>query len=305
MVFISFNDRRKPLMEIRQLNYFIKAAEMLHFTAAAAASFVTQSTLSQQIKQLEDELGMLLFDRLGKQVRLTEAGGVFLTHARQIVLDVRKSKEAISELNNLVTGNLKIGVTYAFSSMLLPALAPFSAKYPGIKITVEYGTAGELDQKLKMAELDVILAFHDQTDDFGLEMQPLYASRIMMVVSKHHPLANLKRISLAELGKIELILPSKGFSSRDLLDELFSKRKIAPIIKIEMNDVHSLLSLVEEGNWATIINEKAILSWSELVAVPISGKEYYKQAFILWQKGVYKKKSATLFVEELIDILHL
>jgi LysR family cyn operon transcriptional activator len=170
-------------MEIRQLNYFIKAAELLHFTDAAAASFVTQSTLSQQVKQLEDELGMLLFDRVGKQVRLTEAGQVFLKHARQIVLDVRKSKEAIVELNNMVVGDLRIGVTYAFSSVLLPALAPFSAKYPGIKITVEYGTAGELEHKLKLAELDVILAFHDQTDDFGLEMQPLYSSRIMMVVS--------------------------------------------------------------------------------------------------------------------------
>jgi LysR family cyn operon transcriptional activator len=105
------------------------------------------------------------------------------------------------------------------------------------------------------------------------------------------------------LGKIELILPSKGFSSRDLLDGLFSKRKIKPIIKIEMNDVHSLLSMVDEGVWATIINEKAILTWADLVAIPISGKEYFKEAFILWQKGVYKKKSAMLFIEELSRIL--
>jgi LysR family cyn operon transcriptional activator len=294
-------------MELRQLNYFIKAAEMLHFTDAAAASFVTQSTLSQQIKLLEEELGMLLFDRVGKQVRLTEAGKVFLGHARQIQLDVKKSKEAVFELNNLVIGELKIGVTYAFSSMLLPALAPFSSKYPGIKIVVEYGTAGELEQKLKMAELDVILAFHDQSesDDLGLEMQHLYASRITMVVSKKHPLADLKKISLNELGKIELILPSKGFSSRDLLDGLFNKRKIKPVIKIEMNDVHSLLSMVDEGIWATIINEKAILTWEDLIAIPISGKEYFKEAFILWQKGVYKKKSATLFIEELIRILQV
>ncbi|ACU05946.1 LysR substrate-binding domain-containing protein [Pedobacter heparinus] len=292
-------------MEIRQINYFIKAAEMLHFTEAAAACFVTQSTLSQQIKQLEEELGMLLFDRVGKHVRLTEAGNVYLKHARQIVLDVKKSKQAILELNNLVTGDLKIGVTYAFSSMLLPALAPFSSKYPGIKIVVEYGTAGELEHNLKQAELDVILAFHDQTDNdnVSLEMEHLFSSRISMVVSKKHPLAGLKKISLNELAKVELILPSKGFSSRDLLNELFRKRKLSPLIKIEMNDVHSLLSMVDEGNWATIINEKAILTWENLIAIPISGKEYYKQAFILWQKGIYRKKSATLFVDELIKTL--
>lgn len=289
-------------MEIRQINYFIKAAEMLHFTEAAAACFVTQSTLSQQIKHLEEELSTLLFDRVGKQVRLTEAGDVFLTHARQIVLDVKKSRQAISELNNLVIGDLKIGVTYAFSSMLLPALAPFSSKYPGIKIVVEYGTAGELERQLKQGDLDVILAFHDQSenDDQSLEMEHLFSSRITMVVSRKHPLATLKKISLTELAKIELILPSKGFSSRDLLNELFRKSRLSPLIKIEMNDVHSLLSMVEEGNWATIINEKAIITWENLVTIPISGKEYYKQAFILWQKGGYRKRSATLFVEELI-----
>jgi LysR family cyn operon transcriptional activator len=294
-------------MEIRQINYFIKAAEMLHFTEAAAACFVTQSTLSQQVKQLEDELGMLLFDRVGKHVRLTEAGNVFLTHARQIVLDVKKSKQAILELNNLVIGDLKIGVTYAFSSMLLPALAPFSSQYPGIKIVVEYGTAGELEHKLKQAELDVILAFHDHTDNdnVSLEMEDLFSSRIMMAVSKRHPLARLQKISLVDLARVELILPSKGFSSRDLLDELFRKKGLSPLIKIEMNDVHSLLSMVDEGNWATIINEKAIITWEDLVAVPISGKEYYKQAFILWQKGVYRKKSATLFVNELIKTLQV
>jgi LysR family cyn operon transcriptional activator len=72
-------------MEIRQLQYFVKAAETMNFTEAASAVFITQSTLSQQIKQLEDELGMLLFDRIGRHVRITEAGHIFLTHARKIL----------------------------------------------------------------------------------------------------------------------------------------------------------------------------------------------------------------------------
>ena len=290
-------------MEVRQLGYFIKAAELLHFTEAAAASFVTQSTLSQQIKQLEDELGMLLFDRVGKQVRLTEAGNIFLVHARQIILDIKKSKQAIFELANMINGELRIGVTYAFSSMLLPALTPFSEKYPGIMIHVEYGTAGELENKLRTADLDIILAFHEQADSSGLDMQPLFSSRIMMVVAKKNKLSSLGKISLKDLGKLELILPSNGFSSRDLLNEIFRKNNIVPNIKIEMNDVHSLLSMVESGNWATIINEKAIGTWDTLTAIPISGKELYKQAFILWQKGVYRKKSAMLFMEELMKII--
>jgi LysR family cyn operon transcriptional activator len=290
-------------MEVRQLNYFIRAAELLHFTAAADASFVTQSTLSQQIKQLEEELGMLLFDRVGKQVRLTEAGNVFLVHARQVILDIKKARQAIFELDNMVNGELRIGVTYAFSSLLLPALTPFSEKYPGIKLHVEYGTAGALEHKLRVADLDFMVAFHEQEDNVGLEVQPLFSSRIMMVVAKENPLAKLHKISLKELGKLELILPSNGFSSRDELDEIFRKNNISPGIRIEMNDVHSLLSMVASGRWATIINEKAISTWDNLIAIPISGQELYKQAFILWQKGVYRKKSAMLFMEELMKVM--
>jgi LysR family cyn operon transcriptional activator len=290
-------------MELRQLNYFVNAAVSLHFTEAAAASFVTQSTLSQQIKQLEQELGMLLFDRIGKHVKLTEAGKVFLVHAKQILLDVKMAKEAIMELNNLVVGDLRIGVTYAFSSMVLPALEPFSTKNPGIKIFVEYGTPESLELKLKAAELDIILTFHEESDNEGLEMQPLFSSRIMVIVSKNHPLASLKKISVQELSKQELILPGKGFSSRLYVNELFTKKKLTPIIKVEMNEVNSLLTLLENTSWVSILNEKAILTWNNLVAIPIAGKERYKQAFILWQKGVYKKKSATLFIEELSKIL--
>lgn len=290
-------------MEVRQLNYFVKAAELLHFTEAASACFVTQSTLSQQIKQLEDELGMLLFDRIGKHVRLTEAGTVFLQHTKKILQDVKRSKQAILELNNLEAGDLKIGVTYAFSSMVLPALSPFSSKYPGIKIFLEYGPPETLETKLKAAELDIILTFHEESDNDGLEMQLLFSSRIMMVVSKKHPLASLKKISVNELAGLELILPGKGFSSRDYVNDLFSKKKLVPKIRIEMNEVNSLLTLVESTSWVTILNEKAIVTWDNLVTVPIAGRERYKQAFILWQKGVYKKKAATLFIEELGKIL--
>lgn len=290
-------------MEIRQLNYFIKAAELLHFTEAAAASFVTQSTLSQQIKHLEEELGMLLFDRIGKQVRLTEAGHVFLTHARKIVLEVKKSKQSIFELANMINGELKIGVTYSFSSLLLPALTPFSEKYPGITLHVESGTAEELENKLKMADLDIILAFHEQTEDDGFEMQPLFSSRVMMVVSKKSPMAKLSKITMKEIGKTKLILQSNGFSSRQMLNEIFKKNNISPNIQIEINDVHSLLSMVESGNWATIINEKAITKWDSLIGIPISGKEIYRQASILWQQGVYRKKSAVLFMEELLKVI--
>jgi LysR family cyn operon transcriptional activator len=290
-------------MEFRQLQYFVKAAETMNFTEAAAEVFITQSTLSQQIKQLEGELGMLLFDRIGKHVRITEAGHVFLTHARKILMEAQKSKQAIAELNNAATGELNIGVSYAFSSLLFPVLAPFSTKYPGIKIFITYDNHEELEKKLRLAELDVIVAFHNESEDEDLEMQPLFSSSIVMVVAKNNSLAKLKNVDLKQLAQLELILPGKGFSSRTFINELFYKNKMKLNVKIELNDVHSLLSLVQGGQWATVLNEKTIIGWDNLVAIPIAGQEVKKQSYILWQKGVYRKKAAVLFTEELMNMM--
>jgi len=291
-------------MEFRQLQYFVKAAETMNFTEAAAAVFITQSTLSQQIKQLEEELGMLLFDRIGKHVRITEAGHVFLTHARKILLDVQKGKQAITELNNAATGQLNIGVSYAFTSSLFPVLAPFSTKYPGIKISIISDNHVELEKRLRLAELDLIVAYHNESDDEDLEMQPLFSSSIVMVVAKNNPLAQLKSVNLKQLAELELILPGKGFSSRTFINELCYKHKMSPNIKIELNDVHTLLSLVQDGDWATILNEKTLIGWDRLIAIPIAGQEVKKQSYILWQKGVYRKKAAILFTEQLTETMN-
>lgn len=289
-------------MEIRQLSYFVKAAELLHFTEAAAAVYITQSTLSQQIKLLEQELGLPLFDRLGKQVRLTEAGKVFLTHARRILLNVEKGKQAIADLNNLVTGELRIGVTYAFTSLILPVLPVFTKRYPSVKINLEYGAPEILENKLKQSELDLILAFHNQNNDPDFDLQPLSKSDIVMVVSKKNPLAKMESISLKDILSRNLILPAKGFSSRNFVDELFEQRKIKPAIKIEMNDMHSLLSLVQNSDEISIINEKALIGWEKLTAIPISGRKLTRQSYIIWHKGAYRNKAAVIFADELLKV---
>src|SRR5574339_640166 len=109
-------------MELRQLRYFIKSAELLNFTEAAHALYISQSTLSQQIKQLEDELGIPLFDRIGKRVRLTEAGSQFLPFARLTVSDAEGGRAVIDDLKGLKTGELRIGATYGLSTLLTPVL---------------------------------------------------------------------------------------------------------------------------------------------------------------------------------------
>lgn len=289
-------------MELRQLKYFVHAAEKGNFTAAAEELYITQSTLSQQIMQLESELNTHLFDRIGRKVRLTESGQVMLEHARFVLAEVDKTRQAIEDLQGLLTGELRIGVTYAFTALLLPLLTSFPKKYPGIRLRIVYAAPDELMPKLLAADLDIVLTFHTSGQDEALNMVPLLKSRIVMAVSKNHRLATAKSLPIEALKGVDMILATRGYSSRDFLDEILYKHNISLSVGIEMNDVHSLLSLVEKGHWATLLNERAVAGWKNIVAIPVKGKEWERRSYIITQKGTHPKKSAVRFIEELLKL---
>nr|WP_315220136.1 LysR substrate-binding domain-containing protein [uncultured Flavobacterium sp.] len=285
-------------MEIYQLQYFIKTAEILHFTKAAELCFVTQSGLSQQIKKLEEELGMPLFIRIGKKVKLTEAGSVFLIHAKQIIENVQSGKQAIDDLNQMIGGELRIGVTYIFGLLVLPIVNAFAKTYPNLKIVVEYGTTEPLEKKLLNNELDLVLVISSNEIELPFQKIPLFTSQLVMAVSRSNELAVLDKIPFKNIEKIPLILPVKGFNSREFLDELFLKNNMKPKVSIELNAVHALLRLVEESDWATIVTEKALRDWNNLKAIQIVGVDTRRDSFILTIDGTYQKKAVKLFIEE-------
>ena len=145
-------------MELRQLRYFIKSAELSNFTEAARTLFISESTLSQQIKQLEIELDTLLFERVRRRVSLTEAGEMFLPYARKTVADSEHAVQRLRDLRNLHTGTLKIGVTFSLGSVLTNSLEKFSQTYPDIKLNIIYRTATELTGLLKTHQVDFVLS---------------------------------------------------------------------------------------------------------------------------------------------------
>lgn len=285
-------------MEIYQLQYFIKTAEVLHFTKAAELCFVTQSGLSQQIKKLEEELGMPLFIRIGKKVQLTEAGSVFLIHAKQVIENVQNGKQAIDDLNEMIGGELRIGVTYIFGLLVLPIVNLFAKRYPNLKIVVEYGSTEPLEQKLLNNELDLVLVISSKEIKETIQKIPLFTSNLVVAVAKTHPLAVLDKISFKKMDEFPLILPVRGFSSREFLDELFLKNNMKPKVVIELNAVHALLQLVEESDWVTIVTEKALKGWDNLKAIAITGVPTQRDSFILTIEGAYQKKAVKLFIEE-------
>lgn len=284
-------------MEIYQLQYFIKTAEVLHFTKAAELCFVTQSGLSQQIKKLEEELGMPLFKRIGKKVQLTEAGAVFLIHAKKVVENVENGKQAIEDLNEMIGGELRIGVTYIFGLLILPVVNAFAKRYQSLRIVVEYGTSEALEQKLINNELDLVLVISSHEIGPPIQKVPLFTSNMVMAVSKNHALVHLDKIAFKKIEEIPLILPGKGSNSREYVEELFQKFNMKPKISIELQSIHALLQMVENSDWATIVAEKALKNWDSLKSIQITGVSTKRESYML-TIGSYQKKAVKLFMEE-------
>lgn len=282
-------------MELRQLRYFLKAGELLHFTKAAEAVHISQSTLSQQIRQLEEELGTPLFDRIGKRVMLTEAGRRFLQYARQTVTSADSGLEILRDLADLKTGDLCIGVTYTLRTVLTPALVAFSEAFPGVYVNIHFATSEELTGKLLAAEIDLALTFREGEWDDTLESEPLFESSMALIVAEGTD--SRVQVTLQEIGELPLVLPVRGYSTRQFLDRAFAENSIRPNIRMELNDIPTLLDLIRTGHWRTILSMATIRGQSGLKAIPIVGEGMNRQASVVWLRSAYRKKAASRFCE--------
>lgn len=290
-------------MELRQLRYFDKSCELLNFTEAAKELFISQSTLSQQIKQLEEELGVLLFDRIGKRIVLTEAGASFLPYARKALHDADSGKQIIRDLQGIEAGSLHIGVTYSLSPLLTKALEKFSLKYPKISVNITFETSQELINQLENNKMDFILSFQTGKPCENYEMMPLFSSRLHLVVHESHPLSNLKVTTIEKLTDVPMILPAQGFATREIIDKICVQENLKLNVNMELNDVPTIINLVKTGHWATIITFSAARNEKELVKIPIRSEEDLStHASLFWTKGTYRKKSALAFAAILSEM---
>lgn len=283
-------------MELRQFKYFLKAAETLNFTEAANQVFISQSTLSQQIKQLEIELGAPLFDRIGKRIELTETGRIFRSYAMQAIHSADQGRQIIKELNNIEGGEISIGVTYGLSSMILTTIIKFNQLYPKVKLNMIFGTTTDLLNQLSHLKLDLVCSFLDSSlNNPNLEADLLMESKLMMVVSQSSEIAAKTSVTLKELSLLPMALPDKGYHTRQYLNKTLEEHDLHPIIDIELNDIPTLLKLVETGKWVTVLNKISLIGEKKLVSVPIKDLNKTLKAYTVKMKNIYQPKSVIEF----------
>lgn len=292
-------------MELRQLKYFIKTAETLNFSEAARSLYITQSTLSQQVRTLEDELGCPLFNRDSHSVTLTEYGERMLPLARQTVIDAETCKSQIKDLQEVITGTLNIGSTYSFGPLLKETIKTFISKYPGIRLNITNRSMEELMEMLRRREVDFVLAFKPNVPYDDVESKVLFEDHLSIIMRKDHPLSSYDSLGIDDLKRHRLAIPAKGLQSRNLIDKYFDFLHGDFSVSLEVNGVYSLLDAVEKSNLLTILSDATIKDREWLKAVPLDVPDNQMQGCVHVLKKTYQKRSAEVFIKLLRESIAL
>jgi LysR family cyn operon transcriptional activator len=272
-------------MELRHLRYFVSLAECLSFTRAAERVHVTQSTLSHQIRQLEEEVGQPLFERIGKKVVTTEAGELFLAYATRALKEVDQGLALLQPGAGDLTGQVRVGATHTFNIGLIPeCVALFLAKHPTVRVGVEELAAEVIGARLLSGELDLGIAYRPNAPS-ELWFEPLYNEEMVLVVGDGHPLAERKRIRMVELHQQRLVLMPGYFATRTLLDECFKASGAEPVVVAEMSTIAPMLGLVLRMQIGAIVAINAVpAALTGLRMIPIESPTPIRTPGILWRK---------------------
>ena len=288
-------------MELRQLKYFVKVAELLSFSKAAKALYITQSTLSQQIKQLEDELDMALFFRNNHKVSLTEAGETFLEGAKKTLAEADDNKAKILDLAQGHRGVLNIGVTYSFGSILTESVLTFKKEFPDVILNLCYKNMMELMELVSDGELDFALSFRSSEKYDNVESHILFDNKLCIIVRENHPLTRKESVRLADLEEYELVLPGIGLQARSTFDNIIAERKLNLKVTMEANEVNTILNLLPRSNYVTVLSETVVLEHDNLVTIDISDAECNMEGCLHFCANRYRKRSTEEFIRLLSD----
>lgn len=279
------------------MKYFVEVARLGSFSMASKALFITQSTISQQIQKLEEELGVELLSRDTRHVVLSDHGEQFYPCAVQVLEEARAGVERIRDVNALKIGTLSIGATYSFGPLLKRTVQDFYKQFPHIRLNLVITSKEELRQKLLDRELDLLLTYKSPLGDDRIESHLLFQSRLCLIGRIDELKGVGKEVSVRDLARFPLALPSRGLQARDTLEDVLFAQNVNLDIRLEINSVRTLLDLVANTPLVTILSEESIQQVQGFEAVPIAHPDGRMDGCYHYLKGAYHKMAAQKFIE--------
>lgn len=290
-------------MTLHQLRIFLAVARLRSFTQAADGLHLSQPDVSLHIRELEEEIGLKLFDRLGKRIHLTQAGEVLKEHANRIFAQLRETEQALAELKGLMRGSLLIGASTTIGMYLLPqALSEFRRRFPGIYVNMKIANTQEIERLVLGMEVDVGFTGGVLTPSKELKVETYLEDELVLILSPRHLLARKRKISLADLKEETFVLREPGSATRQVFEKALREQKMALKIGMELDSTEAIKWAVAEGLGISVVSKHAVtkeaktglLSGHKIHALPL-----YRPLHIVYHSQKLLPPAARAFLEML------
>ncbi len=242
-------------MELRQLRYLVALDEERNFTRAAQREHIAQPAMSQQIRRLEEEVGLELVDRSTRRATMTDAGRALVARARRVLAELEAANVELEGIRGVQSGRVTLGVMHTMGPIDISlALAVFHGRHPQVELTVREYSSEELADLLRVDDLDLaFLSLTDRIERAGLGLQQLMSEELVVILPREHRLADRAQLRMAELAGEEFISYREGARLRELLTSAGQHAGFEPRVKLESNESRRIRRLVERGMGVAIL----------------------------------------------------
>lgn len=289
-------------MELRQLITFSKITQLKSFLKAAEDLGYAQSTITTQIQLLEKELGIKLFERIGRNMELTSKGLIFLEYAKKIINLAEEAKAAVSD-TDVPKGTLKIGVVESLCTIRLPeVLKHYHMKYPDVEVIIKIGTCSDLHNMLKNNTVDLICILGELIKDPDLLSCMCYEEEMALLASPLNKLKDKKKLALKDISGESLILTEKGCSYRGVFETMFNKENLQPHLSLEIGSIETIKTFVKNNLGITLLpvmTAQNELDKGELVKLDLVGCDFNIMTQVLYHNNKWLTLAMNAFIEAL------
>jgi LysR family transcriptional regulator, low CO2-responsive transcriptional regulator len=282
---------------LRQMKVFQIVAEQLNYTRAARVLHLSQPAVSMQVKQLEDSVGLPLFEHTGKKIQLTEAGREIYLYARTIFQTFGEMEEVIAAMKGLGTGRLNIAVASTVNYFAPRLLAAFSRRYPGIDLHLDVTNRQRLMGLLKANEIDIVL-MGLPPEDIELEYEPFMENPLVVIAPPGHPLEGASNIPVQRLAQEVFIMREEGSGTRLAMERFFAEQDIAFSAGMQMTRNEAIKQAVRAGMGLGLVSTHTIeleVETKRLVVLDVEGFPLQRHWYMVYRKGKRLSPAAKAF----------
>ncbi|HEV7176061.1 MAG TPA: LysR family transcriptional regulator [Solirubrobacteraceae bacterium] len=288
-------------MDLRQLRYLVALADERHFTRAAEREHIAQPALSQQIRRLEEEVGVALVERTTRRVSITEAGELLVARARRILSELNAAEAELEALRGILTGHVSVGAMHTMGPVDVSlALAIFHQRHPGVELTVLEQSSEELAEMLRDDVLDLAyLSVTERIESHGLGLHQLVSEELVVILPRAHPLAKRSGVRMSELAGEQFISYREGSRLREILNRAAREASFDPHVMLESNESRRIRRLVGRGMGVAILprSDTEGAGDADIAVVNLDQPALTRDITLAWRQGRRHPPAVAEFIE--------